>query len=90
MARKFTHDFYREAEDGTETLVRVEFTQTPIVPARTNGPPEDCYEAYGGEVEIQRAHTDADGWNAKWSDDEDEAWVTWLMENHDPDANCPD
>ena len=30
----------------------VEFEGTPFRPARTYGPPEDCYPAEGGEAEI--------------------------------------
>ena len=31
----------------------VEFSSTPYVPARISGPPENCYPAEGGEVEIE-------------------------------------
>lgn len=90
MARKYTHDFYRMNEDGSETLVTVEFTQTPFIPARISGPPEDCYPAEGGEVDIQRAWTEADGWNAKYSDTEEEKWTEWLQENPAEDSDPSD
>lgn len=28
----------------------VEYTGTPFIPAKTDGPPEDCYPAEGGEA----------------------------------------
>lgn len=31
----------------------VEFSATPYVSAKISGPPENCYEAEGGEVEIE-------------------------------------
>ena len=31
----------------------VEFSSTPYVPAKISGPPENCYPAEGGEVEIE-------------------------------------
>lgn len=31
----------------------VEFSSTPYVPAKISGPPEHCYPAEGGEVEIE-------------------------------------
>lgn len=30
----------------------VDYDARPYVPAKISGPPEDCYEAYGGEVDI--------------------------------------
>ena len=87
MSRTFFHDFYREDADGNETQVTVEYSATPYVPAQTYGPAENCYPAEGGEIEINRVHTDADGWGARWSDDEDEKWRTWLAENPDMAAH---
>lgn len=84
MARTYFHDFYREAEDGTETKVTVEFTMTPAIPATWDDPAE------GGEVEIVKAHTDAEGWGAKISDAEVEKWTLWLMENYETDDDGPD
>lgn len=31
----------------------VEFSATPYVPAKISGPPDNCHEAEGGEVEIE-------------------------------------
>ena len=38
---------------GDNLILDVEVYETAFVPARTYGPPEDCYPAEGGEVEIQ-------------------------------------
>lgn len=84
MARTYLHTFYREADDGTETAVTVEFTQTPNISATWDDPAE------GGEVEIVKAHTEAEGWSAKYSDAENEKWTTWLMENHEDDDDGQD
>ena len=50
--------------------VEVEFDGNPIAtPARLFGPPEDCYPAEGGEVEITAVHligpgfVSTDGWS---------------------------
>ncbi len=75
---KHEHTFYRE-EGNEETAVTVEFTMTPRVAATYWDPPE------GGEIEIQRVFTEADGWAAKWSDAEDETWTLWLAENFEDD-----
>jgi len=41
---------------GEETLYTIEFALevdfSPVVPARTSGPPEDCSPAEGGEVDL--------------------------------------
>lgn len=79
MSRVRTRKFYRENED----CVIVKYTQTPYVPARTYGPPEDCYEAEGGEVELIEARVD--GVRVNWSEAEDDQWTTDIMENPDED-----
>ncbi len=80
----YDHTFYREGEDGEETPVLVEFSMSPRVPARTYGPPEDCSPAEGGEVEIRRCKTDANGWAEPFTDIEAAAWTDWLEENYEP------
>lgn len=74
-----TRKFYRENED----CVVVKYTQTPFVPARTYGRPEDCYPAEGGEVELIEARVD--GKRVNWSEAEDDQWITDIMENPDED-----
>jgi hypothetical protein len=39
-------------DTSVELEVEVTFTQTPIIPAKLSGPPEDCYPAEGGEREL--------------------------------------
>lgn len=79
MSHVRTRKFYRENED----CVIVKYTQTPYVPARTYGRPEDCYEAEGGEVELIEARVD--GVRVNWSEAEDDQWTTHIMENPDED-----
>lgn len=47
--------FTTEIEPAADLPVElvVTYTGSPIIPARTYGPPEHCYPAEGGEVEIQ-------------------------------------
>ena len=82
-ARIRTRKFYRENED----CVIVTYTQTPYIPARTYGRPEDCYPAEGGEVELIEARVD--GKRVNWSEAEDDQWTTDIMENPDED-DAPD
>lgn len=83
MARKYYQEFWRDVDGSTEIKVTVEFTQAPVISATYDDPEE------GGEVEILKAHTDADGWDAKWSDEEEARWIQYLEENPVPD-NGPD
>lgn len=75
-----TRKFYRENED----CVIVTYTQSPYFPAQTSGPPERCYEAYGGEVEVISVKL-ANGEPDFMSDAEEDAWITDIMENPDED-----
>ena len=51
----------RGGEDDYECFdVCVEYTMTAIIPAVVSGPPEHCYPAEGGEVEIQSCWRKAD------------------------------
>ena len=84
MTRLRTRRFYRENED----CVIVSYTQSPFVPARTYGRPEDCHEAEGGEVEIIDVKL-ASGEPAWMSDAEEDQWITDIMENPDED-DAPD
>lgn len=80
MSKLRTRRFYRENED----CVIVTYTQSPYFAAQTSGPPERCYEAYGGEVEVQSV-TLANGEPAFMSDAEEDQWITSIMENPDED-----
>jgi len=81
MTRIRTREFYRDNEDcGTVT-----YTQSPYIPAQTSGPPETCYQAEGGEVEVISVKL-ANGENAWMSDVEEDQWITDIMEN--PDEDC--
>lgn len=40
--------------DGVDLVIT--YTETPYIPARLWGPPEDCYPAEGGELEVQEVH----------------------------------
>jgi hypothetical protein len=42
--------------DTIELEVLIEFDYVPFVPARTMGPPEDCYPAEGGFVEVNAVY----------------------------------
>lgn len=44
--------YWTALRDDGETEIEVEYTATPVIPARTYGLPEDCYPAEGGEVDI--------------------------------------
>jgi len=80
MTRIRTREFYRDNED----CVIVTYTQSPYIPAQTSGPPETCYQAEGGEVEVISVKL-ANGENAWMSDAEEDQWVTDIMENPDED-----
>lgn len=84
MSRLRTRKFYRENED----CVIVSYTQSPFVPARTYGRPEDCYPAEGGEVEVIDVKL-ANGEPAWMSDAEEDQWITSIMEDPDED-DAPD
>ena len=76
--------FYRENED----CVIVTYRQSPYIPARTYGRPEDCHPAEGGEVELHSIML-ANGEPAYMSDAEEDQWITDIMENPDED-DAPD
>lgn len=79
-ARIRTRKFYRENED----VVIVTYTQTPFIPARLYGRPEDCHPAEGGEVDWFEAHL-VSGEATTLSDAEEDQWITDIMENPDED-----
>lgn len=54
--RDIRGDLMYTLEPADENLpsfdVNIEYSMTPIIPAQTYGPPEHCYPAEGGEIEI--------------------------------------
>lgn len=80
MTKLRTRKFYRENED----CVVVTYRQSPYIPARTSGPPENCYEAEGGEVELHSVML-ASGEPAYMTDAEEDQWITDILENPDED-----
>ena len=42
----------RELEDGTEIDIEVSVSYRPGSPGRLYGPPEDCYEAEPGDIDV--------------------------------------
>jgi hypothetical protein len=44
-----TFNMLKEAE--ITVTFRVQYSKTPLTPAKISGPPEDCYPAEGGEIE---------------------------------------
>jgi len=84
MSRLRTRKFYRE----DESCVVVKYRQSPYIPAQTSGPPERCYQAEGGEVEIISV-TLASGepdYLVLMSSAEEDQWITDIMENPDEDG----
>jgi hypothetical protein len=75
-----TRKFYRENED----CVIVTYTQSPYFAAQTSGPPERCYQAYGGEVEVISVKLE-NGEDDFMDSSEEDAWITDIMENPDAD-----
>ena len=80
MGNVRTRKFYRENED----CVIVTYTQSPYIPAQTSGPPERCYQAEGGDVEVISV-TLENGETDYMSDAEEDQWITHIMENPDED-----
>jgi hypothetical protein len=81
MTRLRTRKFYRENED----CVIVTYRQSPYIPAQTSGPPETCYQAEGGEVELHSVGRE-NGDPVFMTDAEEDQWITDIMENPDEDG----
>lgn len=71
-----------DEDDGTETEITVRCYVTPYRPARTWGPPEDCYPAEGGDVDILSAVDEA-GRPVTLTDAEEERVSELAAENVD-------
>lgn len=66
-------------------LVTVEYGRSRFYSATGPSWNDPGSPSEGGEAEIIKAHTEADGWNAKWSDEEDQKWTNWIHENRPAD-----
>lgn len=75
---------YTITRDGEDIDIEVEYSITRYVPARTYGRPEDCYPAYGGEVESIHATT-SDGDIISLTIEELWEIERWIYDHHDHD-----
>ena len=76
---------YAEFERPSGVLVTVEYKRSPYYGMVGPSWDDPGSPAEGGEVTIIKAHTEAEGWEAKWSDEEDQQWTDWLHANREPD-----
>lgn len=80
-------------EDETYKVLSLEITGhvSPYVPAKTWGPPENCYPAEGGEVEIESILLDGKVWDGELTDAEresaEEQLSEYAMEDGRPDPD---
>ena len=87
--KSFFHRTY--LEDDSE--IEIEFEHEPFIPAQTYGPPEGCYPAEGGGVEIINAFIKTDdGWaDYTATDEEIERWTAEIndlpIEDEGPDPD---
>jgi hypothetical protein len=80
-------------DDDTE--ISIEYEQEPFIPAKTYGPPEDCYPAEGGGVEIIAVYAkiDVSGNYIVYpaTDDQIEKWTQEIEEQpYEEDGPDPD
>jgi hypothetical protein len=89
LCRSGTSETYGDWDDDID--VTIDYTITPIIPARVSGPPEDCYPAEGGEVDnlkVTRADSGEDITGSLTGDEED-AICEYIQNNHDFDEGDP-
>ena len=82
-ARKFSKLW--NLDDDNESEVVVDYTMTPVIPAQTYGPAENCYPAEGGEVEIQSVTIFGSDNTVTLTDAQETELVDYLQQNTDFD-----
>ena len=78
---KHYQNYFRELPDGSEIEIEIEYTASPYIPATLYG--DNSFPAEGGEIEILRVWTEAEGWEGTWTDLEDQKWNDYLVEHHE-------
>ena len=68
--------------------IEVTYRFIPGIPARTYGPPEDCYPGEAAEYDIQSVTLD--GKEIELTNDEQEEVINWLIENGNDDQRDDD
>jgi len=90
MAHRFTKNWTAQLPDEEDVEVVVTFTATPYVPAQVSGPPENCYPAEGGEIEIEEVVREDSGDLVVLSASEEQRLIDYLMESLDDDDFNPE
>lgn len=82
------HDLKWELERGDSAVeVLLRYDIEPYVPARTYGPPEDCYPAEGGCVTDLAAFKPGTSEAIELTDEERAAITEWIEAHHDHKAD---
>lgn len=63
-----------------EVILTIRGNVSPYVPAKTWGPPENCYPAEGGEAEIEVVLLNGKPWDGELTDEERERAEEALQE----------
>jgi len=89
----YTIDFEVERGDDEDYhVVKLSITGSvsKYIPAKTWGPPENCYPAEGGEVEIESILHNGKVWDGELTEDERESAEEQLRECQEDDGPDPD